>query len=215
MTGKISKAQLIELKALASFGENGTSWPTADAKKFAKTNTVELGPDNSETGETPIRISEDGKKYLESLETGVDTGSGSNDNGNHTGNVAEQPKSQGASKSMFKIESNIAVPKASKRTRASAYPFDELEVGQSFFVPATAERPDPAKTMGSTVNGANARFSEEIPGETRTNRKGNVVPATRQLREFIVRPVTEDVDGVEVKGARVWRIEVTGEQTAE
>lgn len=99
----------------------------------------------------------------------------------------------------FVIQDNIPIPAVAGRGRTgqSTYPFDRLNIGQSFFVPKAS------KNLASTVSSANARFSEEIPGQTKTDRKGNVVPATKQLRQFVVRTVTENG----VKGSRIWRVE--------
>jgi hypothetical protein len=44
------------------------------------------------------------------------------------------------------------------------YPFDALEVGKSFFVPATAKLPNPLKTLGSTISSANHRYAK-VTGE--------------------------------------------------
>lgn len=103
-----------------------------------------------------------------------------------------------AAKPKFEIESGIEVPAISGRGRAigsSVYPFDQLQVGQSFFVPK-----EPRK-LGSTVSSANARFSEEVPGQTRTNRNGKTVPVTKQTRVFVARAAEKDG----VSGSRVWR----------
>ena len=83
------------------------------------------------------------------------------------------------------------------RKRASIYPFDKLAVGQSFFIPATDERPDPAKSLASTVANASKRFA--VPtGETKTSaRTGKEVQVLKYTRKFTIR----EVEG----GARVWR----------
>lgn len=206
---KLNKNQILELKSLATFGEEGTTWPTKAAQKFETLGVVELG-NAVEGDQTQIRINAAGAQYLKDLEPTVDTGSNSGDDANQSGTIAEQPKSTGV-KPMFKIESNVDIPAASRRTRTSAFPFDQLEVGQSFFVAATEDRKDPAKSLASTVNGANERHSEVIPGQTVVNRKGNTVPAKKALRKFIVRAVTETHDGVEVQGARVWRVALDAE----
>ena len=205
---KLNTKQIIELKSLATFGENGTSWPTKDAKKFESLGVAELGGVSGDN--TQIRINAAGVEYLKDLETPVDNGSNGGNNDDQSGANAEQKKTAGG-KPMFQIQSNVEVPKATKRTRTSAYPFDQLEIGQSFFVPATAERPDPAKTMGSTVSAANERHSEVVEGQFKVNRKGNEVPVTRPLRQFIVRGIEDGAAwGHEgVKGAAVWRIEPT------
>lgn len=79
------------------------------------------------------------------------------------------------------------------------YPFDALEVetNNSFFISDQEGKPA-IKTVSPSVAEANRRYSEPVEGETRVNRKGSVVPATRQLRKFIVRKV----EG----GARVFRV---------
>jgi hypothetical protein len=108
--------------------------------------------------------------------------------------ATEAPKE----KPTFVIEDNIAIPevKGRGRTGTSTYPFDTMNVGQSFFVAGKE-----AKNLASTISSVNARYSEEIPGEVRTNRKGKEVPATKQNRYFIARSVEENG----VKGSRVWR----------
>lgn len=104
-----------------------------------------------------------------------------------------------AAKSAYAIEDNVPLAAVTGRGRTSeTYPFDQLSIGQSFFVPNTDEKPNIAKSLASTVSSATRRYSEEIAGETRKDRKGNVVPALKVLRKFVVR----SVDG----GARVWRV---------
>lgn len=43
------------------------------------------------------------------------------------------------------------------------YPFESLEIGGAIFVPATEKRPDPKKSLASTISSANARFKEFSP----------------------------------------------------
>lgn len=209
---KLNKNQILELRALATEGEAGTLWPTKDAKKFESLGVVELGND-VEGGNTQIRINAAGSQYLKDLEPGVDNGSNNDNNANQAGASAE--KKPAGVKPMFQIQSNVEVPTATRRTRTSAFPFDALEIGQSFFVPETEERKDPAKSMASTVNGANERHSEVIEGQTVTNRKGNEVPARKPLRKFIVRPVADGAAWGEqyagVAGAGVWRVALDAE----
>lgn len=100
----------------------------------------------------------------------------------------------------FVIESGIPMPSISGRGRAngsSKYPFDKLEVNQSFFVPASDACKEPGKTLASTVARANMQYSEVVEGETKKNRKGEDVPMRKQIRQFVLRTV----EG----GARVWR----------
>lgn len=216
---KLNKAQTIELKALAAFGDNGDFWPVKDATKFDKLGVVQVAPTvTNEAGDVAIRINEAGKAYLASLEEnveqGVDTGAANAQNANQQdAQSVEQPKAKPGVKqvSQFAIESNIALPTVSARASNSVYPFDLLEVGQSFFVPATEDKPEPHVSLASTVASANKRHAVEIPGQTRVDRKQNVVPATYQARKFVVRKDTKDG----VTGARVFRVEGETAPTAE
>ena len=100
---------------------------------------------------------------------------------------------------MFKIENDIPMPSGSARGRGgNLYPFDDLEVGQSFFVANSEDKPNAAKSLASTVSSATARYA--VPSEdgaTKTNKKGKTVPVMVETRKFVVR----SVEG----GARVWR----------
>lgn len=118
-----------------------------------------------------------------------------------------------AAKPVFTIE-NAAPPAVTGRGRGAGtetYPFDKLEVGQSFFVPATADKENPAKSLASTVSSAIKRYSTPIEGQTRTDRKGNAVQATKANRKFVVRSRTAAEEAAEgfnhgQNGARVYRV---------
>jgi hypothetical protein len=104
----------------------------------------------------------------------------------------------------FKIESGVPLP-AIKRggMRAQMYPFDHLEIGQSFFVPVTETIPNPGKTLASTVSSATRRF--------KANGRARVFTIRANEDEF---PTATDKGR---KGARIWRIkpeEATPEQAA-
>lgn len=98
----------------------------------------------------------------------------------------------------FTLESGIAVPAASRRGgggRSSKYPFDAMEVGQSFFVAGDDEI---LKKMSSTASSATSRFAVPDPtGATKPNRSGELVPLMVKTRVFVARAV----EG----GARIWR----------
>ena len=115
-----------------------------------------------------------------------------------------QPAKSEKETKMTEIQIETAAIPEVKRARGRKpgqckYPFDSLEVetNNSFFIPDQEGKPA-IKTVSPSVAEANRRYSEPVEGETRVNRKGNVVPAARQLRKFIVRKV----DG----GARVFRV---------
>lgn len=109
----------------------------------------------------------------------------------------------------FAIEDGVAIPEAKrgggggrKGPRGSKYPFATMENGQSFFVPATEEMPNPAKTLASTASTAKKAFGT-VTGTREITRKGETktVDAYNYTRGFIVRAVEENG----VRGARVWR----------
>ena len=80
-----------------------------------------------------------------------------------------------------KIDRDVPPPKKD----AYKYPFSQLREGESFFVPATPDCPEPWGKISSSVHWANRRFKP---------------------KQFITRRVTEN--GLE--GSRVWRIENQG-----
>lgn len=212
----LTKKQTTELKALASFGSDGTFWSAKESAPFVKVGVVETNDSVKEGDLIATRISEAGVAFLASLESGVkanegvDTGNATGDNGATTGQEAQTKTESTTGKPMFQIEDNVTIPTGAASRGNSLYPFDALNIGQSFFVAKTAEMENPAKSLASTVAGANKRYAVET-GEVRVNRKGKEVPATRQERQFVVRAVTE---GDKV-GARVWRVAVTGATASE
>ena len=112
----------------------------------------------------------------------------------------------------FVIE-NIAVEKKRRSSgKASIYPFELLEVGQSFFVPATEKRPEPWVTMASIVGTAIKRFSEVVLDENgqpvmreivRGPNKGELTQETKSTKVFVL--TKDSKDGVD--GARIGRTE--------
>lgn len=126
-------------------------------------------------------------------ESAQDSAIGSNNTEQQTQTAATAQTSQKVN-TMFKIASvNVAAMPAPSRATAK-YPFDQLEVGQSFFVPNhLSNKGDAAKTLASTISGKNTQYSEEIPGQTRTVR-GKTLPARKQIRTFEGRRV---LDGAE------------------
>lgn len=60
---------------------------------------------------------------------------------------------------------NTPIPRPAKSKRGGhikpIYPFDALEVNGSFFVPANAEMPNPAKSLASSVSSATRRYAVE------------------------------------------------------
>lgn len=139
-----------------------------------------------------------------------------------------------ATKASYEIEDNVAMPTGTQRRgREGGYPFDKLEIGQSFHVAKTAENPDPASRLASSVSGARVKYSEEVPGETETvtvktykrgpDGKGyakdadgkrivesettETRPKLKLTRDFVVKSV--DASDPKGEGARVWRVALT------
>lgn len=104
---------------------------------------------------------------------------------------------QAENKSTYTIIKGASLPPVTRRGSSSGvtvYPFDTMDVGDAFFVAATAERDNPAKSLASTVSSANMRYATEKknPDGTlvmRTTRKGNTVPAVDFVRQYIARSV--------------------------
>ena len=156
----------------------------------------------NEAGEIATRATQKGIDSLQS--NGDNTSEASEASTNSETAATETGKSQKV-KTMFKIEDNIPVPTISGRGRGgNVYPFDQLEVGQSFFVANSEDKPNATKSLASTVCSATARYA--VPSEdgaTKTNKAGETVPVMVETRKFVVRSVEENG----VKGARVWRMQ--------
>lgn len=125
-------------------------------------------------------------------------------------NVAVAASSaDGASKTQYALESGFVVPPPSKRggLKGEVYPFTHMSTGQSFFVPATEQRPNPAKALASTVSSANKRFASHYPtlGKDGTPHPRAGQPTGKDGRQFAVRARTV-ADGEKANGARVYRV---------
>lgn len=83
----------------------------------------------------------------------------------------------------FEIDTDVPKPEAARRGRGeSRYPFERMEVGTSFHIPATAEKANPARDYASSISSATKRL---------------------EPKRFSIRPVGDtDPRGV---GARVFR----------
>lgn len=152
---------------------------------------IEVNPADVEDGKAAARLSEAGKQYLSNL---------------NTGEKKEKP--------MYGLM-NIPIPASNRGNRKGAgaptvYPFADMPVGGSFFVP-NSDKPDAAKKLQSTVSAQNMKYSEPT-GETKTVERtkrgqGNkaildpatgakvketvTVPVTKQTRKYVLRPLTK------------------------
>lgn len=143
------------------------------------------------------------------------------------------PAAEAATKASFDIDDGVPMPTGTvRRGREGGYPFDKLEIGQSFHVAKTAENPDPATRLASSVSGARVKYSVET-GETeqvekKTYQRGPdgkgyakdadgkrivestetvTVPVLKLTRDFVCKSV--DASDPKGEGARVWRVELT------
>lgn len=139
--------------------------------------------------------------------------------------VAEQSADDNTAKAAAaKFEIDSDVPLAPKKggggggqTRESIYPFDALQVGQSFHLPVTSAMPKPNRTIASAVSLAMAKHAVEVLDEAgqkvmepfeRKNKAGEVIergsrPKTQNTRVFTIRAV--DASDPRGAGARVYR----------
>lgn len=152
---------------------------------LVEANTGMQNPDNA--NEYAVRATEKGKQSIMSNEG--------------------QTNAPATSKGNFEVAKGFsALGIVSKRRSGGAgttYPFDTMEVDEYFFIPATAERPNPAKSMASTVSSATARYAKPAAdGATRVNRKGQTVPVMVETRKFAVKSAEKDG----VAGAYVVRV---------
>ena len=99
------------------------------------------------------------------------------------------PAATAKAKMDIKIVDNFELPAARRTgpTRGESYPFGQLAVGQAFFIPATAEKPNPERSYASTVTSAKDRYATVVEGQMRTNRKGRSVPVVTLTRDFAIR----------------------------
>lgn len=184
-TEKSAPMPAIDLKNIVDAGPDGMYVPAEIAKPLAEAGFIDVHPVPNEAGEVAVRATAAGIAQVGQAVPGT---------------VEIAPVAVAAP--AFKIEDAVPIPAPIGRGRSgSKYPFDALEVGQSFFVPDSAEQPDAAASLASTVSGATQRYATDHATETKTV-KGKTVPKKVYSRKFALRKV----EG----GARVWRVEVTG-----
>ncbi len=181
---------VIGLAEIVAAGANGIYTAPAVHGPLVEAGLVEINPAmTNENGEIATRATHKGIESLDSAATVADNATSET----QTAATGETQKV----KTMFKIENSIPVPVISGRGRTGAtYPFEQLEVGQSFFV-------EGEKAIApSTISAATARYAVPAEdGSTKTNKAGESVPVMVKTRKFLGRKVEENG----VKGVRVWR----------
>ena len=188
---------VIGLAEIVAAGANGIYVPESIFAPLVEAGLVEINTAmTNEAGEVATRATQKGIESLDSAATVADNAT--SEATSATAATAATAETQKV-KIMFKIEDGIPFPTISGRGRGgNVYPFGQLEVGQSFFVANSEDKPNAAKSLASTVSSATARYAvASEDGATKTNKKGETVPVMVETRKFIVRRV----EG----GARVWR----------
>jgi hypothetical protein len=170
---RLSKLEKEIMEAGAKAGDAGIFVDSEIIIPLVETEMFEINPEiKNESGDIAARLTTKGKIFM-SVEEAV---------------VVEVPK--------YEIEDGFVKTKNARKANAK-YPFDSLEVGQSFFVAGKE-----VVKMGGTVASANKRNAEVVEGETRTNKKGVEVPVTKQLKKFAVNAAEKNG----VKGVQIGRI---------
>lgn len=140
---------------------------------------------------------------------------------NTTPDNAASEATAAAPQTEFVIE-DVPLPNITRGgTSASKYPFDTLEIGQSFFVPATEDMPNPGKSLASTVSSASKRYATKNGTRTINRKADEALAAERGVevgamvevevdaydyaRKFKVRTIKDDAGNI--TGARVGRVE--------
>lgn len=225
MTLKLNKSAIGVLAAVinATNSDVGYEYVVENApavKVLIDAGLIEVNPTEAglnADGERQARVTQAGRDYAATGEFVAASGDaaseaqGGQSFGNTAGGSSEGSQDTGAavakkSKPNVSISKGVPIPGRTRAPSAAKYPFDSLEIGDSFFIADDeVANGDAYKTMASTISGTNARYSEDT-GKTRPNRKdaSKTVAVRKQLRQFEHRRWTENG----VTGARVWRVEV-------
>lgn len=209
----VSKAALGLLAAvIAATDANGNGFVAAQyaaPKELIAAGLIEVNSEiKNEAGEIAARVTDAGRKFAAD---GVLPEDGTVTDGSTTTGTSEaKPATR-----TYSIDDNVPLPEKERRTvqRNEQYPFSQLAVGQSFFVAdSEVKSGNAAKSLASTVSTANQRYSVET-GEMRPHKRNpeKQVPVRRQERKFEIR----EMENNGVKGARIFRVEVTADETAE
>lgn len=129
------------------------------------------------------------------------------------GAASSAPAAPAAAKQTFNIESGIEAPAIERgfgnsAGRVETYPFSQLEVGQSFHIVATADAPEPWRSLASAVSSANRRFAVKT-NQTKMSRPGKdgspakLIPVYQNTKVFTIRHM-KNADGID--GARIFRM---------
>lgn len=102
------------------------------------------------------------------------------------------PATGTAAASPFAIIKGATLPTTRGGRTSVLYPFDDMEPQDSFFIPATTEKPNPAKSLASTVSAATKKYATDT-GTTKVTPKGNTIPVLKNTRVFTIKAVKAGV----------------------
>ena len=101
------------------------------------------------------------------------------------------------------VRTNIPAPLKGKGGKhGSKYPFDTMEIGASFHVPATLENPQPLASIQSSITMARAKFAQLL-----TNEDGSP-----KMESVTVKDYQKDESGKIVKDAEGHRVVLSSRQ---
>ena len=190
--------------------------PELLTRKFIEVNTSI----KNDEGDIAARITAKGREWLAAQQAAITPGAVVEAFASLASDVVHIVESLPASdlKSKYALVSNVPVPEAAPRGgghgRASKWPFEQMEIGQSFFIADGVQDGKPFKAAtkyASTCSNANARFAVPVPGVARQQKKrdGTVVEVQKKefTRRFVILAVTGDIWGHPgVTGAAIWRV---------
>lgn len=219
MTVKLKNTLQKALREIVAATQEGSFAYTSEGvhEKLIEHGFVEVNPEiKDETGDIATRATQAGIDYASEV---LNMGGLPLESASQVGLIGERADALAKevvehiakTKASVVIEKGVPVPSKGRAyaQRRQAFPFDELEVEDSFFIKATESKPEPWKSYASTVSNSTRSFAvPDSSGEMVVNRKGQKVPKLVQTRKFVIRAVEEtDVEtGEVVVGARVWRV---------
>lgn len=227
MTVKLKNTLQKALREIVAATQEGSFayTPSEVYEKLIEHGFVEINPEiKDETGDIATRATQEGIDYAsEVLNMGglplQSEGESEGESASQVGLIGkradalakETAECIAKTKASFVIEKGVPLPGKGCAfvQRRQAFPFDELEVEDSFFIRATESKPEPWKSYASTVSNATRSFAvPDSSGETIVNRKGQKVTKLVKTRKFVIRAVeeTDAETGEVVVGARVWRV---------
>ena len=219
MTVKLKNTLQKALREIVAATQEGSFAYTSEEvyEKLIEHGFIEINNEiKDETGDVAARATQAGIDYASEV---LNTGGLHLESASQVGLIGERADALAKetaehiakTKASVVIEKGVPLPSKGYAfvQRRQAFPFDELDIEDSFFIKSTESKPEPWKSYASTVSNATRSFAVPDPsGEMVVSRKGQKVPKLVQTRKFVIRAVeeTDAETGEVVVGARVWRV---------